>query len=119
VDTSALAAVAFKEPEGEAITAQLSGHQLHAPLLFTYEMANVCWVKIRRSPAARATIFEQFIDAQRVPIGLNDVDFSGVVELALRHNLTVYDASYLWLADNLGAELVTLDEKLEQAAKTI
>jgi len=34
------------------------------------------------------------------------------VLLALRTGLTPYDASYLWLAGYLGADLVTLDERL-------
>jgi predicted nucleic acid-binding protein len=39
------------------------------------------------------------------------------VNLALSSDLTTYDASYLWLADRLGAELVTLDAKLGRIAK--
>ncbi len=39
-----------------------------------------------------------------------------VVSLALATGLTAYDASYLWLARLLGAELVTLDRRLAAAA---
>ena len=38
------------------------------------------------------------------------------VELGLATGLTAYDASYLWLAKELGAELVTLDKALRKAA---
>ncbi len=69
------------------------------------------------NPADRSTIFKQFINFLSVPIELRDVDFPQVVELAARANLTAYDASYLWLARYLGAELVTLDDKLEKASK--
>ena len=62
-------------------------------------------------------IFRQFINFLSVPIELRDVDFPQVVELAARKNLTAYDASYLWLALHLGAELVTLDRDLEKASK--
>jgi predicted nucleic acid-binding protein len=44
------------------------------------------------------------------------VDHVGALELALDSGLTVYDASYLWLARQLGAELVTLDKELGRAA---
>jgi predicted nucleic acid-binding protein len=44
------------------------------------------------------------------------VDHDKIVELALETGLTAYDASYLWLARHLGAELVTLDKALETAA---
>jgi len=39
-----------------------------------------------------------------------------VVELALDSGLTTYDASYLWLARELGASLATLDAGLRAAA---
>ncbi|HZT90151.1 MAG TPA: type II toxin-antitoxin system VapC family toxin [Stellaceae bacterium] len=37
------------------------------------------------------------------------------LDLAEAAGLTAYDASYLWLARALGAELVTLDRKLAAA----
>jgi len=37
--------------------------------------------------------------------------------LAARHGLTVYDATYLWLAITLPAELATFDRALARAAK--
>ena len=40
------------------------------------------------------------------------VDSIAVLDLAERTGLTAYDASYLWLARELEAELVTLDRKL-------
>ena len=40
------------------------------------------------------------------------VDHDAVLALAVTTGLTVYDASYLWLARTLDAELVTLDQKL-------
>jgi predicted nucleic acid-binding protein len=33
--------------------------------------------------------------------------------------LPLYDASYLWLARTLGAELVTLDDKLARAERDL
>ncbi len=44
------------------------------------------------------------------------VDHDGALELAAATGLTAYDASYLWLARQLGAELVTLDRQLARAA---
>jgi predicted nucleic acid-binding protein len=45
------------------------------------------------------------------------VDHDQTAGLALETGLTAYDASYLWLARRLGAELVTLDKALDAAAK--
>lgn len=42
IDTSALAAVAFAEPDGQRVAAQLEEHDLIAPHLLPFELANVC-----------------------------------------------------------------------------
>jgi predicted nucleic acid-binding protein len=44
------------------------------------------------------------------------VNHDGALELAAATGLTAYDASYLWLAQQLGAELVTLDQQLAKAS---
>jgi predicted nucleic acid-binding protein len=49
--------------------------------------------------------------ADRGPDGLDHA-----VELAARHRLTVYDATYLSLAIDIDAELATLDRTLARAA---
>lgn len=45
-----------------------------------------------------------------------EVDHAGILTLAEQFRLTGYDASYLWLAQRLNAELVTLDRQLRRAA---
>jgi predicted nucleic acid-binding protein len=45
--------------------------------------------------------------------------FGGVLELAERHQLTTYDASYLELAQRLGLEIATDDGNLIQAAAAV
>jgi predicted nucleic acid-binding protein len=41
-----------------------------------------------------------------------DVDHADAVLVAQATGLSTYDASYLWLAGSLGADLVTLDRRL-------
>jgi len=41
-----------------------------------------------------------------------------LLELALKHNLAVYDATYLGLAQNRQVPLATVDGKLQQAAES-
>jgi len=117
VDASALAAAAFLEKEAAVIGARLAGHKLFAPFLLDFEISNICRKKMRDHPADRSIIFAQFVASRSVPVELRDIDFPEVVELATLRNITAYDASYLWLARRLGAELVTLDKRLEKAAK--
>ena len=49
-------------------------------------------------------------------IETREIDHLETLALSERLGLTTYDASYLWLAQHLGAELVTLDRQLARAA---
>jgi predicted nucleic acid-binding protein len=116
VDASALAAIVFAEPATAVVEQLITGHRLFAPYLLKSEMANICAKKIRAIPAQRDVILALFSAAWGMPIGLQDIDPIGVVSMSERLKLSAYDASYLWLAHSLGAELVTLDERLRKAA---
>ena len=48
-----------------------------------------------------------------------EVDAGDVALVAYATDLTAYDASYLWLAGSLGADLVTLDTKLAGATAKV
>ena len=117
VDASALAALLFGEPEGDAVAARLADARLVAPVLLGFELANVCLIKCRRHPAQRAALLAAFRLRARLPIEEIAVDHDAALELAQESGLTVYDASYLWLARVLGAELITLDRQLAVAAE--
>ena len=115
VDASALAALLFGEPEAQAIAERLNDAALIAPTLFSYELANICWKKIRRHPERRATLLEAYSLRDRLEIEQVEVVISEVLLLADRENLTAYDASYLWLSRKIGTELVTLDRDINEA----
>jgi predicted nucleic acid-binding protein len=117
VDASALGALVFGEPEAEKIAAQLSDGLLAAPALLPFELASICLKKIWAHPAQRTLIQEAFELAGQMAIKTVEVDHSRVVALANDYDLTTYDASYLWLALELRAELVSLDTRLLKAMK--
>jgi predicted nucleic acid-binding protein len=118
IDASALAAVLFGEPEGESVVGRAKGAGLVAPALLRFELTNVCLMKMRRYPADREKLISAFKLLAHMEIQTIDVDHPGVLELAEKTGLTAYDASYLWLAHRLAADLVTLDRKLEAALAT-
>ena len=115
VDASALAALLFGEPDGEQISARLDGARLMAPALLSFEVGNVCLVKIRRRPGQRDALLAAIAILPRMGIETVEIDHGAALLLAEQAMLTAYDASYLWLAEALGAELVTLDRRLESA----
>lgn len=116
VDASAVAALLFGEPEAGAVAERLEGAQLLAPALLAFELANVCLVKARRYPMQREALLTAFRLRDRLRIEEVAVAHELALGLAAATGLTAYDASYLWVARRLGAELVTIDQQLEKAA---
>jgi predicted nucleic acid-binding protein len=116
VDSSAVAAVVFGEPEGPEVAERIRGHQLVAPGLLPYEVANVCVTKARRHSKQSKAILQAHALWPALGVRLVDVDMAEVASLALSTKLTAYDAAFLWLARRLDAELVTLDTGLSAAA---
>lgn len=115
VDASALAALLFGEPEAEVVAERLGEARLVAPALIGFELANVCLIKSRRHPEKRAMLTAAFKLRGKLTLEEIAVDQDETLELATTTGLTAYDASYLWLARQLGAELVTLDTQLAKA----
>lgn len=116
VDASAIAAICFAEPERLNVVAALTDADLVAPALIDFELANICWKRSRRNPEAADQYRGQLQTRKLLRIQVAPVVFDEVVSLAVATRLTGYDASYLWLARHLGAELVTLDRRLARVA---
>ena len=116
IDASALAALLFGEPEAEAVVGRLGDARLVAPSLLGFELANICLIKCRRHPDQEPGLRRAFGLRGRLGVEEVAVDHEGAIELAVETGLTAYDASYLWLSRQLGAELVTLDRQLAAAA---
>ena len=119
VDASAVAAVLFGEPESNLVSERVKNHSLVAPILFGFELANVCLKKHRLNPERREIITAAFALRGQLKVEEVAVDLDGVVQLAIATRLSGYDAGYLWLARNLGVGLITLDRRLANAAAEI
>jgi predicted nucleic acid-binding protein len=117
IDASALGAVLFGEPKGPAMVERLRDRTLYAPALLPFEIANVCVTKLRRHPNRRGVLLEAFAMLDRIDINIVEIDHRETVDVAERFGLTAYDASYLWLAQRLDVELVTLDVRLARATE--
>lgn len=115
VDASAVVALLFNEVKRDEIVARLHGASLHAPGLLAFEVASACLKKMRALPGEQQALLQAFDLLDELSVLQEPIDFTEVIDLAERSNLSVYDASYLWLADALGVELVTLDDKLARA----
>lgn len=117
LDASALvAALTDGGPTGAAVVEALTDNSLAAPDLLPYEVGNV----LRRLEATGRIAAETAALAHGDLLDLA-VDLWPYAALAstawpLRGSLTVYDAAFVALASQLGAVLVTLDDRLARTA---
>jgi len=90
------------------------------PALWRLEVANILEMGVRRSRTDAAFRDATLADLALLPIHLDpETDrqaWGATLQLAERHGLTLYDASYLELAQRRGLPLATLDAELRAAA---
>lgn len=115
VDCSALAGILFQEPWADAAAQRLDGKRMHAPAWQQVEVASVALKKHKKSFAAIAA--DGVAQFAVLDVASHPVNAQAVAALALKYNLSAYDASYLWLATELMCPLVTFNDKLAQAAQ--
>ena len=114
VDCSALAGILFEEPWQAQAAEKIHGRALNAPFLLQMEITSVALNKHKQGLDTVAASGLARYDA--LDIALHQIQPANVLTLALRYQLSAYDAAYLWLAAELKAPLATFDEKLGRAA---
>jgi len=94
--------------------------ELFAPSFITQETANALWMavkqrRIQQTDAQDALKF--FQNAQLTLHELNWTDVSQSLTIACKIDIAIYDASYLFLGEKIGAQLITAVNKLFEKAK--
>ena len=115
-DASVIAAALFGETGHEEALALLHGRALHAPYLLDCEIASVGLKKLKADRVSLESVSLALQAFARLPIERHGVAAESLLVVAERYRLTAYDAAYLCVAEELGAPLATLDEKLAEAA---
>lgn len=115
-DASAVVALLIDSgPHGRWAAERLTGTELAVPSLFAFEAANI----IRRQEAAGIIGTDQATQAHAdlLDLPVEEWPHSLVAARAwqLRRNLTIYDATYVALAEHLDVPLVTLDHRIAKA----
>jgi predicted nucleic acid-binding protein len=118
LDASAAVDWLLQTPAGQSIEKRIYSRNetLHAPHLLDLEVTQV----LRRLALQGAVPVRRADEAVRDLLDLRVTRYPHAVLLPriwqLRHTLSAYDASYIVLAEKLGATLVTLDARLASAS---
>lgn len=123
LDSSAALAWVYGEETTQAIRQvfdALSQDGAWVPGLWKLEVANILEMGVRRGRHDAAFRDATLSDLALLTISLDpETDrhaWGATAQLAARHRLTLYDATYLELALRRGLPLATLDRKLRSAA---
>jgi predicted nucleic acid-binding protein len=119
IDNSALVeALAGSSPPEELLDV-VSQRQLHVPHLLDYEFRSALRGLVLGNKISAARADGARLVKQGLPLTRHPDDATGERAWDLRGNFNAYDATYVALAELLDAPLVTTDEKIAKAAKTI
>lgn len=116
IDSSALVALLGDAgPEGDWVADTVAGASLAAPELAVFEAANIFRRQALSGMVDRSHATLAHADLVALPLEL--WPYAPLAERAwqLRDNFTIHDASYVALAELLGASVITLDRRLANA----
>jgi len=94
-----------------------SKNEIAVPALFFYEIANVLATKVKLSPKEALEAFELVSAFELEVHELDNSEFNEAMALAMKHKISVYDASYHVLASRLGCRFLTADRKFWEKMK--
>jgi predicted nucleic acid-binding protein len=116
VDTSALLAVVFNEPQRQSMIAAAYGCDLLASDILPFEVGNALVAMARRKRLKPEEVLAAWSVFNRFPISLASIDIHAALKMALRHGIYAYDACVMQCAIEQSAELLTLDQRLKAIA---
>ncbi|WP_372424260.1 type II toxin-antitoxin system VapC family toxin [Salinarimonas chemoclinalis] len=101
----------------DALASSLVDTRALVPDLFMHEVRNAILVAHRRGRIERDRLVLSMTKIERLPVALAEpLTTSEVLDYALMHNLSAYDATYIALACRERLPLATRDRALQRAA---
>jgi predicted nucleic acid-binding protein len=94
--------------------------ELHAPAFIVEEVANALWRATKLKRLSQEDAQEALNALNDMKIELYQLDWAQAaqsLEIACKHNIALYDASYLFLTNKINAQFITADNKMYETAK--
>jgi predicted nucleic acid-binding protein len=93
---------------------------LSAPSFIAQETANALWIAVKKRRIQQTDAEEALKFLQNTQLSLYELNWTEVSQslaIACKRDIAIYDAAYLFLAEKIGAEVITADNKLLEKAK--
>ncbi|MCL1923720.1 MAG: type II toxin-antitoxin system VapC family toxin [Propionibacteriaceae bacterium] len=121
IDASALIEVLLDTDIGKRVEPFLQGHspQIHAPEIVAVEIISTLRRLVRRGTLTMERANEAITDFQQLPLELWPLVPLMDRVWVLRDAVSAYDATYVALAEELGAVFLTSDERLARGCQGI
>lgn len=117
IDASVLIAVITNEDEKDKLVALTTDAELIAPLSVHWEIGNAFSALLKRKRVTLDDALQAIEIYLQIPVRFVEVELTESLELASELRLYAYDAYLLQCALKYHLPLLTLDNKLAQAAK--
>jgi len=82
--------------------------------LLKFEVVNAIWVASKRKRIEVSLAKKLVRLFKNYEIKIIQVDINKIFDISIKNNITVYDASYVYLSKTTNYELLTLDKKLKK-----
>lgn len=93
---------------------------IYLPSLTFYEIGNTLVILIQKNFITKEDAKTRFDHISSIPtLNIREIPFIQAIDIALDLKITLYDASYLALALEVDAPLITADNELYEKGKTI
>ena len=124
LDASIILKLIFEEQDTPQALQLRKGHitgeeKIAAPELLFYELANVLATKVaipvKNASSALAEIFN--LEIETFTLGVEE--FLSSISVSCKYKISVYDASYMVLAERLNCDFITADAQLFRKTKDL
>jgi predicted nucleic acid-binding protein len=108
-----------REPDGELARRAIGRLAMRTTALATHEVGNVLTIHSGWPAEKIATALDLLVEICGDPLELRPTDYRISAELALAHDLTFYDASYVAIARRTDRRLLSADSDLLESGLAI